>query len=124
VPHKPSDLQKAIESAAPPDLELRFRPMFGGIGVYAGGRMFCSLSDVGLALKLAGADHEELLKMRGAKALQYEPSMPPSKTYVVVPVAMLGDRKALCAWVSRSAAAARLAPARKPRKRPARRPGR
>jgi TfoX/Sxy family transcriptional regulator of competence genes len=116
--HRPAELQKVIESAAPPDPELLFRPMFGGIGVYAGGRMFCSLSDVGLALKLTGADHEELLKTRGAKALQYEPSMPPSKTYVVVPGAMLKDRKLLRAWLVRSAAAARLAPARKPRKRP------
>jgi TfoX/Sxy family transcriptional regulator of competence genes len=90
--------------------------MFGGIGVYAGGRMFCSLSDVGLALKLTAADHEELLKVRGAKSLQYEPSARPSKTYVVVPGSMLKDRKTLRVWLTRSAASARLAPSKKPKK--------
>ena len=35
------------------DGEMTFRPMFGGICAYIGGRVFASLSDVGLALKLA-----------------------------------------------------------------------
>ena len=113
MPHDPVDLKKTIEACASPELELMFRPMFGGIGVYARGRMFCSLSDVGLALKLAGADRDELLKLRGAKALQYEPSMPPSKTYVVVPSTMLKDRALLRNWLARCAAAVKLAPARK-----------
>jgi TfoX/Sxy family transcriptional regulator of competence genes len=106
-----------VEASNTPELELMFRPMFGGIGVYAHGRMFCSLSDVGLALKLTGADRDELLKLRGAKALQYEPSMPPSNTYVVVPGTMLKDLKLLSRWLVRSAAAVQLAPARKPRKK-------
>jgi TfoX/Sxy family transcriptional regulator of competence genes len=93
--------------------------MFGGIGVYADGRMFCSLSDVGLALKLSPTDREALLKVRGAKPLQYEPDSPASKTYVVVPNAMLEDRKALGAWISRSAAFVKAAPAKKAKKRTA-----
>jgi len=115
--HVPSNLQKIIEGAASPELELEFRPMFGGISVYSGGRVFCTLSDVGLALKLAGNDHAALLKLKGAKPLQYEPSSPPSKTYVVVPVGMLKDRKALGAWLARSAEAARAAPANKVKKK-------
>ena len=75
------------------------------------------MSDVGLALKLAGNDHAALLKLKGAKPLQYEPSSPPSKTYVVVPVGMLKDRKALGAWLARSAEAARAAPANKVKKK-------
>ena len=47
--HVPADLQKIVEKAAPLDIELRFRPMFGGIGAYAFGRMFLSLSEIGRA---------------------------------------------------------------------------
>ena len=116
MPHKPADLQKTMQAAAPANVDWRYRPMFGGVGVYANDRMCVSLSDVGLAVKLAGAEHAALLKLKGAKPLQYEPSMPPSKTYVVVPDAMLADRKALGLWLAVSATQAAAAPAKKPRK--------
>jgi TfoX/Sxy family transcriptional regulator of competence genes len=119
MPHVPARLQSHVEAAAPPDIELRFKPMFGGIGVYADGRMCISLSDVGLALKLGEADRAELLKLKGAKPLQYEPSAPPSKSYVVVPASMLTDRAELGRWIALSAASAHAAPAKKPRKRAA-----
>jgi len=109
--HDPKALQAILEAAAPPDLELAFRPMFGGIMGYAGGKVFASLSDVGLALKFAGTDHAALLAVPGAKPLQYEPGQPVSKSYVVVPDAMLADRDDLRAWTVRSAAG--LKPAKK-----------
>jgi len=117
MPHIPAKLQSHVEAAAPPDIELRFKPMFGGIGVYADGRMCISLSDVGLALKLGEADRARLLKLKGAKPLQYEPDAPPSKSYVVVPGSMLTDRAALGRWIAASAAFARTAPAKKSRRR-------
>jgi TfoX/Sxy family transcriptional regulator of competence genes len=89
--------------------------MFGGISVYADGRMCISLSDVGLALKLGEADRAELLKLKGAKPLQYEPDSPPSKSYVVVPGSMLTDRAELGRWIAISAAFVHAAPAKKPR---------
>jgi TfoX/Sxy family transcriptional regulator of competence genes len=116
VAHDPKALQTAMEAAMPSDVDWRFRPMFGGIGVYANDRMCVSLSDVGLAVKLTGAEHAALLKEKGAKPLQYEPSMPPSKTYVVVPDAMLKDRRTLGRWLGISAQQAAAAPAKKPRK--------
>jgi TfoX/Sxy family transcriptional regulator of competence genes len=114
--HDPKALQKAMEAAMPSNVDWRFRPMFGGIGAYANDRMCVSLSDIGLAVKLAGAEHAALLAMRGAKVLQYEPSSPTSKTYVVVPAAMLKDRKALGHWLGISAQQAAAGPAKKPRK--------
>jgi TfoX/Sxy family transcriptional regulator of competence genes len=114
--HKPADLQKAMEAVAPANVVWRYKPMFGGIGVYADDRMCVSLSDVGLAIKLVGAERDALLKLKGAKPLQYEPSSPPSKTYVVVPAALLADRKALGGWLAISAAQAAAAPAKKPGK--------
>jgi len=116
MPHDPRALQKTMEAAMPAHVDWRFKPMFGGIGVYANDKMCVSLSDIGLAVKLAPAEQEALLKLKGAKRLQYEPSQPPSKTYIVVPEAMLADRKALGHWLAVSAAHAAAAPAKKRRK--------
>ena len=117
MPHIAAKLQSHVEAAAPPDIELRFKPMFGGIGVYADGRMCISLSDVGLALKLGETERAGLLKLKGARPLQYEPNSPPSKSYVVVPDSMLKDRAELGRWIAISAAFVRAAPSKKPRKR-------
>jgi TfoX/Sxy family transcriptional regulator of competence genes len=111
--HDPKTLQAALQKAAPPDLDLAFRPMFGGIMAYADGKAFASLSNVGLALKLAGEDYAELLAAPGARALQYTPDMPPSKSYVLVPDAWLEAYDTLRPWIVRGAA--NLKPA-KPRK--------
>lgn len=111
--HDPKTLQAALSKAAPPDLDLAFRPMFGGIMAYADGKAFALLSSVGLALKLSDDDYTGLLAVPGAKPLQYTPDMPPSKSYVVVPDALLDDRDALRPWIVRGAA--NLKPA-KPRK--------
>jgi TfoX/Sxy family transcriptional regulator of competence genes len=116
MPHDPRALQTQLEAAAPPHVDWRFRPMFGGIGVYANDKMCVSLSDVGLAVKLGAADQAALLKLKGAKRLQYEPSSPPSKSYIVVPDAMLADRKTLGHWLALSADFVAAAPAKKPRK--------
>ena len=102
--HDPKVLQAICARTAPPDLEVRFKPMFGGVMGYAEGKVFASLSDVGLALKLSGADREDLLAIAGSRPLQYQPDQPPSKSYVVVPEAMLSDAAALRAWMSRCVA--------------------
>ncbi len=115
--HDPKALQTTLEKAAPPDLELAFRPMFGGIMGYAAGKVFASLSDMGLALKLSGDDRAALLAVGGAKPLQYEPDQPPSKSYVVVPEGMLTQPEDLRTWIVRSTTG--LAPAApRPRKQP------
>lgn len=82
---------------------VTFKAMFGGMMGYADGKPFASLSDVGMALKLAPADQSALLELPGAKRLQYEPNAPPSKSYVVVPEAMVDSPDALEPWVVRSA---------------------
>jgi TfoX/Sxy family transcriptional regulator of competence genes len=113
--HDPKALQAVLANAAPPDLELMFKPMFGGVLAYAYGKPLASLSDVGLALKASGALNAEFLSVPGAIPLRYEPDAPPSKTYVVVPETMLGDREALRAWIVKAAADLAAAPAKKKR---------
>ena len=98
-------MREAVELAAenlPPDIELTFRSMFGGMGASARGRMFASLSNIGLALKLPESEHAELLKEEGAAYLQYEPDAPVSKSYVVVPTGFLADTTRLAPWVEKS----------------------
>jgi TfoX/Sxy family transcriptional regulator of competence genes len=112
--HDPKALQ-AILAGAAPDIDLTFRAMFGGIMGYAGGLPFASLSDVGLALKMSGEDHAALSAMPDARALRYAPDQPPSKSYVVVPDAMMSDPVALRAWIGRSVAG--LKPAAQRRRR-------
>lgn len=71
---------------------------------YVGGKPFASLSNVGLALKMSATLRSALLKIPGARPLQYEPTSPPSKTYVVVPDNMLEDVELLSTWVEQSMA--------------------
>jgi TfoX/Sxy family transcriptional regulator of competence genes len=118
--HDPKALQVILASAAPPDLPLTFRPMFGGILAYVDGKVFASLSNVGLALKLAGDDHRALMAMPGAMPLRYEPDQPASKSYVVVPAALIEDSASFRAWIARSAAGVAATP---PSAKRAKRPG-
>ena len=107
-------LSLAAESHAL-DGELTFKPMFGGVCGYVGGRVFASLSDIGLALKLPPEAQAELLSEDGAKRLQYEPDAPPSKQYIVVPPPMQADLAALAPWLGRSVEYVLAQPAPKPR---------
>jgi TfoX/Sxy family transcriptional regulator of competence genes len=103
------DLQAVLQAAAPPDLELASRPMFGGIMFYARGMPFALIWQGGLALKLAGADHAEFTAIPGVEPFMPPPDRPPSKSYSTVPEAMLADREALRGWIARAAASAKPA---------------
>lgn len=78
---------------------------------YADERNFASLSNVGLAFKLAPNDIAELVAL-GGEMLRYEPHMPASKTSVVVPASVLDDDAALSDWAIRSARHAATLPAK------------
>jgi TfoX/Sxy family transcriptional regulator of competence genes len=117
VKYDPKELQAVMAAASPPDLELGFRPMFGGIMGYAAGQAFASLSNVGLALKMTGADHAALSEVPDVKPLRYEPDDPPSKTYLLLPDTMLSDPDSLRSWIARSAAGLKPMTG-KPRKKP------
>lgn len=97
------------------DRGLTFKPMFGGVCAYTQGRVFASLLNIGLALKLPPDAQAELLTEEGAKRLQYEPDAPPSKQYVVVPPPMQTDTPTLAAWLGRSVEYVLALPAPKPK---------
>lgn len=97
-------LQALMEFARPPDLDLVLRPMFGGMMGDAAGRVFTSLSSVGLALEMSGADHAALSAVPGVKPLRHGPDDPPSKSDLQWPDAMLSDPAGLRAGIARGAA--------------------
>ena len=94
--------------------ELGFKSMFGGACAYVNGRVFASLSSVGLALKIDGETAKEWLE-HGAKWLQYDGDAPISKSYLVVPDSVLNDEAQLSRWVERSTAFALSLPSPKPK---------
>ena len=82
---------------------LTFKPMFGGVLAYVDGKPVASLSNIGLALKLAPDDQSALLALPGAKRLRYEPDAPESKTYIVVPAEICASPSRLAEWLMKSA---------------------
>ena len=99
------ELQVVVTEAAgisSPEKEVTFRAMFGGAGVYVEGVIFATLSNVGIGLKLSAADQVELLMLEGAKRLQYDESMPPSKQYIQPPTSMETEPVVLSKWVKLS----------------------
>lgn len=93
----PAHVPAKLLAAALSELELSFRPMFGGIMGYARGRPFASLSSVGLAIKLTGADHAAALALPGACPLRYKPDSPHSRSCVLMPDRVLEDPAQLAA---------------------------
>jgi TfoX/Sxy family transcriptional regulator of competence genes len=119
-----ADLQpllSLVQSAAPPDLELAFRHMFGGVMFYGKGRPIALIWNNRLALKLTGDDYAEFAAIPDAAPWVYAPGKPPSKSYIVAPETMLSDREALRGWIARAAAGAGPASPVRSRKRASRR---
>jgi TfoX/Sxy family transcriptional regulator of competence genes len=86
-----------------PDAVLTCRHFFSGAAAYAEGRIFMTLTTVGLALKLPETARILLIE-DGAKPLRYFPDGPVKKDYVVLPRRLAGDPQALGPWVEESIA--------------------
>ena len=101
-------LQAKILNAASPALrlELTFKPMFGGVMIYAATHPFASLAEPGLSIKLGAEDRTHLLKEPGTAMLQHD-GAPPSKQYVTIPKHLLENEAQLRIWLDRSATFAR-----------------
>ena len=82
-------------------VELECKHFFSGAAGYANGRIFISLTKVGLALKLPEETRAALID-RGAEALRYFPNGPIKKAYVCIPDKLADDQVALAAWIVES----------------------
>lgn len=105
--------QALIEAAAdrlPPGLDLEFRRMFGGIGVFTRGRMCALVSSTGeIALKLDEDARHEMLQIPGAHPWEI------SVQYCVLPEPLLAAEP-LSGWLARSTAYAQTLPLPKKRR--------
>jgi len=91
--------------------DVRYKRMFGGVGLYSGDAFFAVIGDGRLYLKIdeeTVGDFEE----RGMKAFAPTPDMV-LKTYYEVPVDVLEDDAELCQWAERAVAAQQRTKARK-----------
>lgn len=76
---------------------------FSGAAAFLDGKIFMSLSPVGLALKLSDEDCNSLIN-EGATPLRYFPKAPIKKGYVILPDRIAKNRKGLPLWIMRSIA--------------------
>jgi len=115
-------LQASMEAALGAEAaayDMHYQPMFGGIIAYTSGRPFASLSNAGIAVKLA-ADGRLVLEKAGGYPLRYNPDDPPSKSYTVIPIAFVdAGGTPLAAWLKASMDHCKALPLkkRKPRKK-------
>lgn len=91
--------------------------MFGGIMAYLDGNPFLTLYNRGIGIKVKGALYDELCTIEGAEPVRYEPTDPPSKSYVMVPAewltAELAESDPLVTWAQRAAEQVLSAPKKK-----------
>jgi TfoX/Sxy family transcriptional regulator of competence genes len=97
-------LRSILERAAPcldPGVAIECKHFFSGAAAYAGGKVFMSLTPVGLALKLPAEARQQLMEA-GAKPLRYFPKAPVKKEYVLMPEKLARDDDALAPWIEES----------------------
>jgi TfoX/Sxy family transcriptional regulator of competence genes len=122
----PRALKDTIENVLGPAMmveEITFRAMFGGFMAYTMGRPFASLSNAGIALKLATEDSASLSDGNLGFPLRYEPRDPPSKSYTVLPEESYGKNAArLESYLHKSIAHCQALPLKAKRRRSAKTP--
>jgi TfoX/Sxy family transcriptional regulator of competence genes len=123
----PPELIAAFEAAFP-GLPAERRKMFGYPVGFVNGNMFMGLHQEDWMVRLGEADRAALLKVPGARTFEPMPGRP-MKEYIVMPPAVVADRKALTKWIAKALAhvgglPGKAGKATKPKKKPAKKPAR
>lgn len=95
----PPGLIAAFDAALPDDARVERRKMFGYPAAFAHGHLFTGLHQESLMVRLGEAQRTALMKVGGSP---FEPM--PGRTmreYVVVPAAIVADKRALTTWLKR-----------------------
>ncbi|MBP6013456.1 MAG: TfoX/Sxy family protein [Alphaproteobacteria bacterium] len=109
----PAKLIATFESVLPTDVRVQRRQMFGYPAAFANGNLFTGLHQDDLMIRLSAADREKL-KDLGGKMFAPMPGRS-MREYVVVPDAILSDKRALRRWLMRSLTFACSLPVKKPK---------
>mgnify|MGYP002391653370 CR=1 FL=1 len=109
----PASLVSTFENALPDDARVQRRQMFGYPAAFANGNLFTGLHQDDLMVRLTEADREKLKELGGTT---FAPMPGRSmREYVVVPPAIVSDKRALKRWMARSLAFACALPVKKPK---------
>jgi TfoX/Sxy family transcriptional regulator of competence genes len=90
-----------LAPACEAEVAIECKHFFSGAAAYANGRIFMTLTPVGLALKLPERARAALMK-KGATPLRYFPKAPVKKDYVLIPDTLAADEAALASWTEDS----------------------
>ena len=99
----------ALESLAPDGPDVTRRQMFGQSTVFVNGHMFLGTFGGDLFVRLSEADRGVALSEAGMSLLEPMPGRA-MREYVVLPDAILADRKAATEWVLKGLAYTRSLP--------------
>jgi len=102
--------------------DLKFRPMFGGLGIYAEGFFFALADDDVLYLKVDD-ENRPAFEGQGMRAFQPFPDRPATMQYYEIPAAVLEEREVLRDWAQAALGVARRGQAKR-RRAPSRPPKR
>ena len=94
------ELRSLLERLSPGGA-VECKHFFGGAAAYSGGRIFMSLTKVGLALKLPAETRNRLFQ-DGATPLRYFPKAPVKKEYAVLREATTQNEAALARLIGES----------------------
>ncbi len=84
-----------------PGVAVECKHFFGGAAAYSGGKIFMSLTRVGLALKLPAETRNRLFQ-DGATPLRYFPKAPVKKEYAVLREVTIQNEAALARLIGES----------------------
>ena len=96
-----SDLKSIVAKGVGSGVSIVCRHFFAGAAAYVEGRIFVTLTPVGLAFKLAEPVREELLEA-DATPLRYFPAAPIKREYVLFADPDLLDEQRLTSLLSKS----------------------
>jgi len=96
-----SSLLAATTSQLGREITIECKHFFSGAAAYANGRIFMTMTSVGVALKLPQESRAELTR-HGATPLRYFPRGPVKKDYIILPDRIVRDADALAPWVIKS----------------------
>ena len=84
-----------------PPATITCKPFFGGAAGFTEGKIFITLTSVGLALRLP-SESRTILVAQSARALRYFPNGPIKKDYGGIPPRMADKPNVLAGWIAKS----------------------
>jgi TfoX/Sxy family transcriptional regulator of competence genes len=98
-PKPTDDDRNYFQSLVPDDPRIQVKPMFGNLGAFVNGNMFCGLFGAAVGVKLADGDREELLSHGGGS---FGPAERPMAGYVSLPASWREQPDKATPWVNRA----------------------